>query len=165
MLFHTFTSIFFLAAIMTSGCSGENWRASTIPVHGSLLVNGEAHKDIYVILVSREKDVDIRGTRPWGRTDEAGQFSLSTYKKGDGCPYGNYALTVKWPVDPARLTSQDRLNDRFSSPKDSEMMLTIDEKTTLLPVIELNDVKVMTTGLGTTEPDRTSGFVRRPKSP
>ncbi len=135
-----------LVLIFVTGCSSkESWHVHTTPVTGTIQINGETHSGVFVILVSKS-DIDSRGSRPWGRTDSEGNFTLSTYKNGDGCPFGEYDVTVRWPVDPNELGTADRLNNRFTSPGNALMTITIDESTTSLPPIEVNNIDVLDTG-------------------
>lgn len=156
--------ILLLVGVAFSGCSKDNWHAQTLPVTGTLQVNGESHAGIYVILVANGPDVDARGSRPWGVTDSAGNFSLSTYMRGDGCPIGEYLVTVKWPTESAKLTSPDRLYDKFSLPRESKLTVSVTKETSTLPPIVLDDVKFMKEGLGSSETNQGMG-VRRAKKP
>ncbi len=42
------------------------------------------------------KDAGPEVVRPIGQVDEKGQFTLTSYAKGDGAPEGEYRVTVAW---------------------------------------------------------------------
>jgi hypothetical protein len=144
MRYSPFTNYaFLLLALIVTGCSGQDWRAELLPLSGKLLINGQPHEGIYVILVSTGGHVDIRESRPWGVTDHEGNYQLTTYERGDGGPHGDFSVTVRWPVVRHRVDSEDRLFEKFSSPQNSVMTFTIDKNTKALPPIELKGVKFL----------------------
>jgi hypothetical protein len=65
------------------------------PVHGEVRVNGQApvHAQVGFFPVN---DAGPDVVRPIGQVDEQGQFTLTSYAKGDGAPEGEYRVTVAW---------------------------------------------------------------------
>jgi len=62
-----------------------------------------------------------------GHTDAEGQFSISTYEKGDGVPAGEYTLAFKWEKAAGFAKARDRLKGRYANPKRSKFKITIKE--------------------------------------
>jgi hypothetical protein len=61
-------------------------------------------------------------------TGDDGQFSISTYEKGDGVPEGEYILTFMWGKRNVITTSYggpDKLKGKYSDPKKSGHKITV----------------------------------------
>jgi hypothetical protein len=65
------------------------------PVRGKLLVDGQPAVRAQVTFHS-VTDKRPEAVHPVGHVDEQGQFTLSSYHKGDGAPEGEYQVTVVW---------------------------------------------------------------------
>jgi len=73
---------------------------------------------------------DLRFT---GMTDDAGRFSLTTNRTGDGAPAGTYAVTVVWPNPPKRPMeppSGYRLNGRYANKDTSKISFIVQKAAT-----------------------------------
>ncbi|MBA2116591.1 hypothetical protein [Bremerella alba] len=125
------------------GCTGRpEWQSDVQPVQGTLTINGEAAKGAVVTLYPTGESFDIRKSKPWGVTDEAGVYRLRTYEKDDGAPLGEYKVTFVWQENPSVMGSPDQLRGAYSSLAKSEWTFTIDEETSQLPPIEVTGAKV-----------------------
>lgn len=86
-----------------ASCGGQDFgkRLPTIPVHGKVTVNGKPYADIYVFATPVEPAAAEKSGRKihpgqkFGLTSETGEFTMTTYAKGDGLPEGKYKLTFR----------------------------------------------------------------------
>jgi hypothetical protein len=79
-------------ALHCSACSSD--RKPVQPVRGQILVDGRPAAQAQVLFHPAEGGDDA--PRPTGQTDDQGYFHLTSYRKGDGAPEGNYTVTVTW---------------------------------------------------------------------
>jgi len=112
-----------------AGCGGEPANG-VYPVRGQVLYRGRpvANAQITFHPVSATgKD----GVRPVGRVDEQGQFTLTTFKRGDGAPPGEYRVTVIWYLaTPTRPGSDDTqpvnyLPAKYADAETSQLTATV----------------------------------------
>lgn len=129
---------------LLSGCGGEDWHAETVPVTGSVTINGQIPAGAMIKLHPTGEKLDKRGSRPAAIVGEDGTFALQTYEHGDGAPAGEYIFTIIWPQEPKLGgLSPDRLNYRYASPKTSqEFIVHIDADTTTLGPIEITGAEI-----------------------
>lgn len=127
------------------GCRGEQWQAETYPASGQITINGEPPAGAVVTLHPIAGNVDQRGSSPWGIVQPDGSFLLSTYEKGDGAPVGDYAITVRWPLDVTDMSAAmtDRLGGAYSTQQRSPLTVTIAETENELPPVHLDRAKVL----------------------
>src|SRR5262245_65058575 len=78
-----------LACLVAVGCGGSLSPPSTVPVTGSVLVNG---KPVAGITVKFHPQFDMGSVKfiPNAMTDKDGRFTLNTAAPGDGAPKGEY---------------------------------------------------------------------------
>jgi len=96
---------------------GRNGRLLVYPVRGRVLVDGQpaAHAQLAFHPVGNQ---DPGAVHPIGQVDEKGNFSLSSYDRGDGAPEGEYQVTVVWYLatpNPNRETGDDYLSVNYLS--------------------------------------------------
>lgn len=74
-------------------CSSD--RKPVHSVHGQVLFQGQpaAHAQITFHPVNDNSPAAIH---PTGIVDEQGNFTLTSYKQGDGAPEGEYRVTIQW---------------------------------------------------------------------
>lgn len=75
---------FALALVTALGCS----QSETVPVTGSVTLNGQPAKDAEVIFTPS------KGRVASGATDASGRFALSTNAPGDGAVPGDHKVTI-----------------------------------------------------------------------
>ncbi len=81
--------------------------------------------------------------RPNGRTDSAGMFELSSFIPGDGCPAGEYRVTVVWPRTKPGATREDaeegpdRFKGKYADPETSGLTISVRADQPELPPIVL----------------------------
>lgn len=131
------------SAASLAGCSGKDWEAETYPVTGKVLINGEPAVDAIVELHATAQKPDSRNSRPWGIVQPDGSFSLTTYQKADGAPPGQYAVTLRWPVDLTTPSQVDRLAGAYSTAAKAPANVTVEAGENEIPAIDLKDVKVL----------------------
>lgn len=122
------------------GCSKPGW-LKTYPVKGVVLVDGKPAKDVMIAFHPREKQED-RPHLPSGRTDEKGEFQLSTFVTDDGAPEGLYEVTIIWPerYNPiSTLWEGDKLKGRYATKEKTEFRgIKIEAKPQELPPFEVS---------------------------
>ena len=81
--------------------------------------------------------------RPYARTDENGQFTVSTYGMNDGAPAGEYRVSVSWK-GPLRGVSPDQrdalpelLPARYGDPATSGIRVRVVPGNNALETIDL----------------------------
>lgn len=147
---------------LAAGCGGEDWQAETYPATGRITINGQAPAGALVQLSPIGQKVDERDSRPWGKVQPDGTYTLSTYETGTGAPVGTYAVTVTWPVETNSAFPPDRLGNRYSSAERSEWKATIQEGENELPPIAITGATINDGGRGPGGPPMMPGQ-NRPK--
>jgi len=127
------------------GCEKERdfgARVKTYPVVGKVTVDGQPAANLQVVAHSTAPPKKAE-TNPDGTpktkiyvpamlsafTDKDGHFEISTYKKGDGIPAGEYTLTFLWGqynLMSAKYGGPDKLKGKYKDPKKSEIKFTTD---------------------------------------
>jgi hypothetical protein len=74
---------------LVAGCTGST-RKKPVKVEGSVLVDGQPMAGVEVTF----SPIDGKGMAAQGRTDAAGNFSLTTYSADDGAVPGEYKVLV-----------------------------------------------------------------------
>jgi len=73
--------------LVASGCGGS--KPATAPVSGTVLLDGKPVADAAVLFEPAEGGVPARGS-----TDATGQFTLSTFARGDGALPGRHRVAI-----------------------------------------------------------------------
>ena len=91
-----FVSIFLcLLFIIVSGCGSDGLPIQpTHPVKGSVTLNGKPVENLTVVLQPVDAKAFKMNERPQGKTNAQGEFTIFTYKEGDGAPIGDYKVGV-----------------------------------------------------------------------
>ncbi len=91
-----FVSIFLcLLFIFVSGCGSDGLPIQpTHPVKGSVTLNGKPVENVTVVLQPVDTKAFKMNERPQGKTNAQGEFTIFTYKEGDGAPAGEYKVGV-----------------------------------------------------------------------
>lgn len=127
-----------LISVLSLGCSKPGW-LETYPVKGIVRVDGKPAKEVMLTFHPREQTAD-RPYTPSGKTNENGEFSLSTFVTDDGAPAGDYDVTITWPVryNPiSTLWEGDKLKGRYDKKESAAFHVTIEKKPQELPPFEL----------------------------
>jgi hypothetical protein len=92
--------LFFAALAITGalGCGSKDTRyhAPTIPVKGTLLVDGKPFGPCVIFFAVLNPDPDPKKWVPTvtGQVKADGSFELTTYDQGDGAPAGTYRVSL-----------------------------------------------------------------------
>ena len=123
-----------LMLFMASGCSRkyeDKWskrRPPSFPTTGSVTWNGEPAAGALVTLQSLSHNVAASG-----RTNDEGEFALTTWRQGDGAVAGDHKVTVATTVI-AGYTSEgsvievNAMPPKYEKPDTSGLTATINEK-------------------------------------
>ena len=129
--------------LFSLGCARNDWHAQLVPAAGSIRINGEVPVYLVVKLHPVDGQVDSRESCPWGIVDDAGRYILSTYKRGDGAPPGEYRVTLVWPVEPGALV--DRLKDAYQTPDKAVTTVLVTPDSSEIPMIQLDNIDILRT--------------------
>jgi hypothetical protein len=116
-----------------------------VQVQGTVLVDGEPVPGVQLIF---HPQGDGGGVPASGITNEKGQFSLMSGLES-GIRPGHYRVTATWPDPSVEPTEQqkmlghvepgpDLLNEKFSTPRDSQLTVEIEPGMKELPPLELS---------------------------
>lgn len=81
-------------AIGVASCAPSETRVPTFPVSGTIM-DGKKPLVNATVVFHPVSGLGGDAVRPRGRTDEQGQFTLTTYDGNDGAPVGEYTITVE----------------------------------------------------------------------
>jgi hypothetical protein len=101
----------------------------TVPVQGEVYVDGRPAAGV-VIRCENVAGVDANNpTVSSAKTGEDGRFYVSTYRRADGAPEGQYALVFSWReygVLQHAYIGPDKLKRRYSSAKNSTFRFKVE---------------------------------------
>jgi hypothetical protein len=141
-----FVSIFLcFLLIMISGCGSDGLPIQ--PTHstkGSVTLNGKPVENVTVVL----QPVDIKAfkmnERPQGKTNAQGEFTIFTYKEGDGAPAGEYKAGVALIVlndsgddQVKREKTATFIPYKYQKPETSGLIVTIKAGANQIPPFDL----------------------------
>jgi hypothetical protein len=111
------------------GCSKDN-RTPVFPVQGKVLYKGKPTANALVTF--HPVNDNRRGAiHPVGHVDAQGNFTLTSFKKGDGAPEGEYRVTVVWYLaSQARGKGEDTITynylpEKYGSVEKSQLRVNI----------------------------------------
>ncbi len=103
----------------------------TVPVQGTITLNGQPLHGAQIVLVPQDK-----ATRPSvGVTGADGRFKLSTFRANDGAAPGQYRVTISVPPDPKaqsegkdeKQSPRPRVPARYQHPETSSLTVQVGE--------------------------------------
>ncbi len=106
------------------GCGSGESRTPTHTVRGKLTDGSKpvAHAQIVFHPVGGSAETP----KPRGRTDEKGEFTLTTYDGHDGAPAGQYKVSVElWKTTSAEAGPANQLPAKFSDPEKSGLTASV----------------------------------------
>jgi hypothetical protein len=115
-------------ALLLSGCPGEpmgDETLPTVPVHGTLMVNGKPARNAFVNLIPdvpiKSPSVSRTKVSPNAQVDKEGNFKISTFNEADGAPPGTYKVSITWHkatgFSRQKYDGEDRLNGEYADEK------------------------------------------------
>lgn len=126
--------------VFVSGCGEQKGWLKTYQVKGKVQVDGKAVKGVVLTFHPRNQNPE-RTHFASGKTDENGEFVLTTFKPDDGAPAGEYDVTIIWPKRKNPLTLSwegDKLNGHYATKEKAGIHITIEEQDQELPPFELS---------------------------
>lgn len=115
----TFPQFLALIVLVAAGCADAPKEKTVYRVHGRLTFEGKPMAKAMISFYSLDGD---RSTPAHGTADEQGRYALQTYRAADGCPVGEYVVTIYWPAPRPRPAAKDE----FIDPVDADQMNTTD---------------------------------------
>ena len=117
-----------LVVLSVAGCGKEQRggpRVDTFPITGMVMVDGQPGA-ILQVKCHPADDIGV-ATPVGGLTDREGNFSISTYERGDGAPEGEYKVTFYWGAYQFRggYGGKDKLHERYLDPEESKYSVTV----------------------------------------
>jgi hypothetical protein len=93
-------------------------------VRGKVFYRGKpaAGVDVYFHPV---REQDAKAQRPHGKTDANGEFQLTTRRRNDGAPGGDYQVTFFWAAAENVEEPEDRLKGRYLNPRQSRWLVVV----------------------------------------
>lgn len=93
-----------LALAALAGCSGSKETESqpTVQTKGQLVYEGKPeeakqfYEEVTLVFNPLVQANELNPIYPKATVKESGEFTLSTYKTGDGAPAGDYKITLVW---------------------------------------------------------------------
>jgi len=127
-------------ALLLIGCDSASPLACH-PVRGTVMRNGEPVMGAIVVLHPATQIAELR-QKPMAFTDQAGQFSVTTFEQGDGAPIGEYTVTVEQRSP--KLVGEEMVREgpnllppRLNDPSASGIKVSVTEGENQLPTIEV----------------------------
>jgi len=128
--------------LFAGGCS--RGRNKVYPVEGKVVLAGKPVARAQVIF-HPEDPAAAGAIRPVGQVDDQGNFTLTSYRAGDGAPEGQYRVAVIWYQVTARrnategdpVVSQNFLPDIYARAESTPLRATVSKGTNKLDTFEL----------------------------
>jgi hypothetical protein len=125
--------------LLAASC-GDGRFKPTFPVQGSVTYMGEPAAGAKVFFHSLD-DPDDQLSKPMATVQADGSFVISTYRRNDGMPAGEYTVTVIWlpPGYQGPIEQGNKLPMRYSAAETSGLKASIAKAPNELPVFELTE--------------------------
>lgn len=123
-----------LLAALIFGCGHQGDGLVKHQFGGEVRINGVPRKGVVVALRHTDPTVKGNAAEPVARTDDHGEFSISTNGTGDGAVEGEYIVTFSWI---SRDGSKDFLSRKYSRPDKSEFRINVGAASDELTLYEL----------------------------
>ena len=106
---------------------GNGGRVRVYPAQGKAAYEGKPMHNATIFL----HPINVKNPlhpRPQATVDEEGNFVLTTYRKGDGAPVGEYKVTVQWfSSDTPTGMPKNVLPPKYAKPDTSDITVRIEE--------------------------------------
>ena len=131
--------LFLVTSIYGCGEARKSWE-KVFAVSGVVTHKGKPVKDAELTFFAVDANVP-ESVRPWAKSSENGEFTLSTYDRGDGAPAGKYkAVVVHHEIvvsAGAMGTKPNDLPKKYASKDTTDLIVEVKEAETKLPAFEL----------------------------
>lgn len=129
-----FTVVVGMALVSGCGEVEDRLARTTVPVTGVVKFKGKVIPDATICLHPVDAPADGKPVfTPRGNSDEAGNYTLTTYRTADGAPVGEYNVTVSWlgPLKGLDEDQEDRLRERlprrYTKPETSGIKVVVSD--------------------------------------
>lgn len=127
--------------LLVSGCgeASKPWE-QVFAASGVVTHKGKPVKDAELTFFPVD-DKFPESIRPWAKSSESGEFTLSTYDRGDGAPAGKYKATVvhhEIVISAGSMgTKPNDLPKKYANRDTTDLIVEIQKGDTKLPAFEL----------------------------
>lgn len=132
----------FLLIVTGCGSSGPQ----LLPVSGKVSTKDGKPCDNALVVFHPQESERVNDPKPFAKTDEQGNFKLTTNVEGDGALAGKYGVTIVWQSaakeskfslsGEGQGSTTDRLNGKYANP--SQPQITIEVKAGTNNQVELS---------------------------
>ena len=136
-----------LAAALVCAAGCDSTPAGRLPVYearGSLTIDGAPAEGALLTFFGQDDNLKGRGVPvPMATVEPDGTFQVRSYGNNDGAPAGNFKVTVVWPeptpedADPEFYEAPDRLQGKYSNPRNTPLTATIEKGSNVLEPFEI----------------------------
>ncbi len=125
------------------GCGVGDQTVATYPVTGQLHHNGQPAAGAKLLMfLASDKLRSNRIPIPQAVVDKNGDFTIGCFGQDDGAPAGDYEIAIVWREESKTSRGDrrppDRLQGRYSNPRQSGLSAKVVESGNTLPPIHLN---------------------------
>ncbi len=128
-----------VALICGCGEANKSWDR-VYPVTGVVTHKGKPVKDAELTFFPMDENIP-ESVRPWAKSSESGEFTLSTYDRGDGAPAGKYKATVvhhEIVVSAGSMgTKPNDLPKKYARKDTTDLIIEVKAEETKLPPLDL----------------------------
>lgn len=129
-----------LLLALVSGCGGGKPWETAYPAKGVLTHKGKPVKDAELAFFPLDEKVP-ESVLPKAKTNEHGEFNVSTYNNGDGAPSGKYKVTAihhEIVIKGESMTAKPNdLPKKYASKESTDLIVEINQTATTIPPIDL----------------------------
>lgn len=129
------------AMLIVGGCGGGKPWESVHTVRGVVTHKGKPVKDAELAFFPATEEGFPEAVRPWAKTNENGEFTVSTYNNGDGAPAGRYKVTVvhhEIVISKGAMgTKPNDLPKKYANKDTTDLTAIVERGETNLPEFEL----------------------------
>lgn len=129
-----------LSVTAFSGCGPGNAWDKAYPAKGVITHKGKPVKDAEIRFFPVDEKYP-ESVRPWAKSNENGEFVLSTYNRDDGAPTGEYKVTViHHEIVISKETMTTKPNDlpkKYAARDTTDLTVQVGKGETTLPPLEL----------------------------
>lgn len=129
-----------LSLSLFCGCGQSQPWEKVYPAKGVVTHKGKAVKDAEIRFFPVD-DKFPESVRPWAKSNEKGEFVVSTYNRDDGAPAGKYKVTLvhhEIVISGESMTTKPNdLPKKYAAKDTTELTVEIGRQDTTLPAFEL----------------------------
>lgn len=125
-----------------SGCGGPEPPETVHLVKGQVMYRGKPA--VGAIVAFHKVGADPNTGQPSGKVQADGEFTLTSYRAGDGAATGEYRVTISWRESVGGSLSDpdygpEKLPKKYQSPETSGLTVNVIEGSSDLEPFQIND--------------------------